>query len=57
MSDITMCWGKDCPDKNLCYRYRAVPDSHVQSYGSFTPEEGATRCECFWGYEKGQINT
>ena len=31
MPDISMCIGGDCPRKNDCYRYRAIPNSY-QTY-------------------------
>lgn len=36
MPELAMCQKKDCPDKNICYRYRAVP-CEEQSYGDFNP--------------------
>ena len=32
MPDISMCTGGNCPIKNECYRYRAVPSEYRQSY-------------------------
>lgn len=32
MTDITMCQGEDCPIKNDCLRYRAIPCDYQQSY-------------------------
>ena len=34
MADITMCCNRDCPIRNKCYRYRAVPDDY-QSFAFF----------------------
>jgi len=31
MADVAMCQEKDCPKKDSCYRFRAVPD-HYQWY-------------------------
>jgi len=28
MSDITMCDGIDCPIRDRCYRFRAIPDDY-----------------------------
>ncbi len=36
MPDFCMCQGDDCPLKNQCYRYRAVPDL-AQPYLSDLP--------------------
>jgi hypothetical protein len=32
MPDISMCWGKECPFKESCYRYVAKPNEYRQSY-------------------------
>lgn len=32
MPDITMCTGGNCPLKESCYRYRAVPNKLLQSF-------------------------
>jgi hypothetical protein len=43
MPDITMCEGKDCPLKEDCYRYTAIPNEYRQSYFMNPPynkEEG-----------------
>jgi len=39
MADITMCTDKACPKNKVCYRYRAKPNIHWQSYFSETPRE------------------
>ncbi len=36
MPDITMCPGNDCPLKEKCYRYRAIPD-YWQSFFQEAP--------------------
>ena len=50
--DITMCNGGECPQKDECYRHRAVP-SMLQSRFVEEPftEEG---CRDFWPTSKGQ---
>jgi hypothetical protein len=50
MPDITMCLNKECPMRNECYRYRAIPNEY-QYYSTFTPEE--EKCEHFYPIEKG----
>ena len=35
MPDITMCFGKDCPVREFCYRYKAEPTPRRQSYSDF----------------------
>lgn len=51
MPDISMCKNNECPLKQKCYRYRAVPN-HLQTYASFKPNDKGI-CEYFWKIEKG----
>jgi len=37
MPDIAMCANTECPLRNHCYRFRAVP-SEYQSYMAFAPD-------------------
>jgi len=46
MADITMCQNEDCPSKEKCFRYTALPSKH-QSYAVFTVPEGKDKCEYF----------
>lgn len=39
MSDITMCRGESCSIKDECYRYRAEPNIHRQSWFARSPME------------------
>lgn len=32
MTDISMCLGVDCPIKEKCYRFKAVPNPYRQTY-------------------------
>ena len=32
MPDISMCSNRVCPRRSGCYRYRAIPTPHRQSY-------------------------
>ncbi len=32
MPDITMCTDEGCGQRELCYRYMAIPSEHRQSY-------------------------
>jgi hypothetical protein len=50
MADITMCRGDDCPSKERCYRFMAIPNSHWQAFFSETPVmlPGKDRCGHFW---------
>jgi len=36
MPDITMCANSECQLREMCYRFRAVPSKHRQSYCVFT---------------------
>ena len=53
MPDIAMCDNKKCVLRNICYRYRAVPDCY-QSYSVFEPKftKGKYVCDSFWNCEK-----
>ena len=44
MNNITMCKGFDCKLKNVCYRYRAVPNSTGQNYFVSKPNVKKDRC-------------
>lgn len=46
MPDIAMCSNKTCPSRNSCYRFRAVPSEHQQSYMAFEPQ-GKSCCVDF----------
>ena len=35
-NDITMCMTENCPMKDKCYRYTAIPE-RIQSYSLFGP--------------------
>jgi hypothetical protein len=45
MPDISMCKNEECPLRNQCYRYTAVPEVY-QSYASFKPDENG-KCDYF----------
>ena len=55
MCDLTMCCNRDCPIRNKCYRYRAIPDDY-QSFALFKSEERFIKrtnnkvpeCPYFW---------
>lgn len=38
--DLTLCPGKNCPIKDNCYRYRAIPSEYLQSYYTEPPFVG-----------------
>ena len=49
MPDISMCNNKQCPSKEYCYRFTAIPNEFRQSYIDFGPEEdGMDKCSYFW---------
>lgn len=43
MPDITMCNNKECPKKEVCYRYMAKPSEYRQAYATFD----WTKDDCF----------
>ena len=53
MPDITMCFGDDCPLKEKCFRFRAVPGK-MQYYFNNPPYK-ENECEYFWKIEKDQL--
>jgi len=48
MPDISMCVNKDCPLKDSCYRFTAIPDEIMQSYSEFQIEDESGECSGFW---------
>jgi hypothetical protein len=38
MPDISMCSNRTCPQRNECYRFRAVPNPYRQAYSDFKPD-------------------
>ena len=48
MLDISMCKGENCPIRDSCYRFTAIPD-RFQSYGAF--EEFLVDGQCPWYWE------
>lgn len=52
MPDITMCSGENCPKKNECHRYTAVPGGYMQSYFVTPPVDDEGECEYFMGNSK-----
>lgn len=59
MPDIAMCANRLCPLRPDCYRARAVPDEHRQSYMMFTfayrekGPPGVATCRDFYPIERG----
>jgi hypothetical protein len=56
MPDISMCTNDECPLNKTCYRYRATPNPHRQSYAGFKPDENG-ECEYYWEIEDDKIDT
>lgn len=49
MPDITMCVTNDCPKRESCYRYRAIPTGYnSQSYAAFEEACNKNNYEYFW---------
>ena len=57
MPDVTLCDNYKCPLRDMCYRYRAVPNKYWQSFSHFTPvtfplgSGMTTKCDHFWNIE------
>lgn len=56
MPDISMCFGKDCPMKESCYRFTAKPNEYSQSYFQEPPfiqteSDEQPTCEYYWEIE------
>jgi hypothetical protein len=47
MADITMCSGNYCELAQTCYRYKASPTPHYQSYFMSPPVKNG-KCEYYW---------
>ena len=45
MPDLTLCSNSECQLTEFCYRYKAKPSEHVQSYCRFEPQDD--HCEFF----------
>ncbi len=48
MSDIAMCNGDGCVDKETCLRFKSKPSDIQQYYGDFKPVKGG-KCEYYLG--------
>lgn len=48
MPDITMCNGNYCELAQTCYRYKATPTPHFQSYFTKTPNTTSYDCDYYW---------
>lgn len=54
MPDISMCGNRTCPSRMKCYRYRARPDEHWQSWMEFQVPDCLDRCGSFmelWAFQ------
>jgi len=47
MPNITMCQNNECPIKESCYRYKAIPDPRYQSYAIFKYDSDTDECYHF----------
>jgi hypothetical protein len=48
MSDISMCRGTNCPQKETCYRYTAEPSMLLQLYYPIPPVQPDGTCNDYW---------
>lgn len=46
--DIRMCDNKECPSKEECFRFKAIPNPWRQSYAGYSVKEGEDKCDSFW---------
>ena len=46
--DISMCHGDNCPIKETCYRFMAIPDDLWQSYFVESPVKENGECDHYW---------
>lgn len=52
--DIAMCHGVDCPMKDRCLRYRAIPSQYRQTYLAEVPYDAEKKsCQHFWDHGDG----
>jgi len=54
MPDISMCLGRSCELKEICYRYKANPSKYMQTYFSIPPNKGL-ECDYFWEIKKDKL--
>jgi len=47
MPDISMCKNKECPSREKCYRYMAIPSDIWQSYADFKVPARRKKCADF----------
>jgi len=52
MPDITMCQDNECPIRNKCYRFTAIPSKYGQYYGQF--EREGDKCGDFYPIKIGE---
>ena len=55
MPDISMCLNDKCPNKRGCYRYKAIPYKHLQSYLTDCKNYGTKECVNFWNIKHTSI--
>lgn len=48
MPDISMCMGNNCPKKDNCYRFTAIPSEFMQSYFTIPPIKKDGECDYYW---------
>jgi len=53
MCDISMCEGNECPLKQRCYRFTAIPNEYRQSY-FIEPPYIDDECDYFWDIDNNE---
>jgi len=46
MADISMCANKECPSRDICYRYTATVNPYRQAYSDYEFDESG-KCSSF----------
>lgn len=57
MPDIAMCKNHQCPLRDECYRYRAIPTEPYQTYSDFSPSGDPPTCDWFFPIEDRAVRT
>lgn len=49
-----MCMNNECPSKETCYRFKAEPNKHRQSYQNYKVKKGDNKCDSYWEFKEKQ---
>ena len=48
MPDMSMCSGIECPLKEICYRYKAVPGFMQSHFAEVPYNSEEDKCDFYW---------